>query len=76
MPGDPAVKKKFKFVLDIPEYSYPIPPELPEVPGFPPLPKPRKDNLKIVLKRGSEIIIPQLTITEGMYKEYNLNGYP
>lgn len=72
IPGDPSVKKNFKFILNITDYEYTIPPT---IPGFPP--KPRTDNLKIVLKRGSEIIIPTFTITDALYdKIYNLNNYP
>nr|WP_199156164.1 RHS repeat domain-containing protein [Pedobacter sp. ASV2] len=79
--GDPSVKKNFRFTLNIPEYSYPIQPELPEVPeipGFPPRPpKARKDNLQITLKRGNDVIIQTFTIKEAFEnKSYNLNDYP
>ncbi|UIR57825.1 RHS repeat protein [Sphingobacterium sp. SRCM116780] len=79
--GNPSVKKKFKFTLSIPDYSYPLPPQLPEIheiPGFPPLPaKPRKDNLKITLKRGNDIIIQTFTIKEAFEnKQFNLDDYP
>ncbi|MDV7697653.1 RHS repeat protein [Chryseobacterium soli] len=72
IPGDPSVKKNFKFLLDIADYQYAV---IPTLPGFPP--KPRVDNLKITLKRGSEVIIPTFTIKDILYyKEYILNNYP
>lgn len=72
IPGDPSVKKNFKFLLDISDYQYTV---IPTLPGFPP--KPRVDNLKITLKRGSEVIIPTFTIKDILYyKEYILNNYP
>ncbi|WP_153391721.1 hypothetical protein [Chryseobacterium vaccae] len=71
VPGDPSEKRYFKFIFQIDEYSYPLSPEIPGVP-----PKPRKDKLKVTLKRNGEIIIPSFTITAEFYKEQNINGYP
>ena len=71
VPGDPSEKRYFKFIFQIDEYSYPPSPEIPNVP-----PKPRKDKLKVTLKRNGEIIIPSFTITAGFYRENDINGYP
>ncbi|QIY90538.1 hypothetical protein [Chryseobacterium gallinarum] len=69
IPGDQQVKKKFKFYLNITDYERPDPPP----PPFPP----KQHNLKITLKRGTEVIIPSFTITGNLYdQQYNLNAYP
>ncbi|WP_223560111.1 RHS repeat domain-containing protein [Chryseobacterium lathyri] len=69
IPGDQQVKKNFKFILNITDYERPDPPP-------PPL-KPKEHNLKITLKRGTEVIIPSFTITDNLYDQrYNLNAYP
>lgn len=68
IPGNQQVKKNFKFILKITDFERPDPPP-------PPL-KPKEHNLKITLKRGTEIIIPSFIIKDNLNKEYKLNAYP
>ncbi|MDR4951831.1 hypothetical protein REB14_06500 [Chryseobacterium sp. ES2] len=69
IPGNQQVKKNFRFVLNITDYERPDPPP----PPFPP----KEHNLKITLKRGTEVIIPTFTVTYDLYNQiYNLNAYP
>lgn len=65
--GNTSEKKNFKFILNLEDYSFPEP-----FPGFPVKP----NNLKITLKRGTEVIIPTITATGNLYNEYLLNNYP
>lgn len=67
IPGNTSEKKNFRFVLALDEYTFPEP-----IPGFPVKP----NNLKINVKRGTELIIPTITATGDFYNEYSLNNYP
>ncbi|UMQ42860.1 hypothetical protein MKS83_04095 [Chryseobacterium sp. Y16C] len=65
--GNTSEMKNFRFILNLEEYLFPEP-----LPGFPVKP----NNLKITLKRGTEVIIPTITATGDFYNEYLLNNYP
>lgn len=67
IPGNTAVKKNFKLSLNLEEYFYPEP-----IPGFPEKPH----NLKITIKRGSEVIIPTITTSSSFGHDYMVNNFP
>ncbi|MBW3522140.1 RHS repeat domain-containing protein [Chryseobacterium sp. NKUCC03_KSP] len=67
IPGNTSEKKNFKIILGLDEYFYPEP-----LPGFPQKP----NDLKLTLKRGTEVIIPTFSVTSGFSNEYSLYNHP
>jgi len=71
--GDTAQKKNFSFYLNLEDYTIPEPST--GFPGLPGIPVPPV-NLKITLKKGSEVVIPTMTITDNYTMERWINNYP
>lgn len=67
IPGNTSVKKNFSLMLNLEEYFHPEP-----LPGFPIKP----NNLKFTIRRGSEVIVPQFSVTSSFSNSYSLYNYP